>query len=73
MRLTTHQQPSWVRPTIYVASILIVVGLIALGVVGFVHAGLWLAIAAAVLMIAGILLWLIAGIAYRRAGGERIR
>ena len=73
MRLTAHQQPSWVRPTMYVASILIVVGLIALGVIGFAHAGLWLAIAASVLMIAGILLWLIAAIAYRRAGGERIR
>jgi hypothetical protein len=57
----------------YVASVLIVVGLIALAIVGALHAGLLLAITAAAVMFVGFMLWLIAGLAYRRAGGERIR
>ena len=71
--MTPSQQPGWVRPTMYVASVLIVVGLVALAIFGALHAGLLPAVAAAVVMIAGIALWLIAGVAYRKAGGKRIR
>lgn len=73
MSLTPSQQPGWVRPTMYVASVLIVAGLVALAIFGALRAGLWPAVAAAVLMITGFALWLFAVVAYRRAGGKRIR
>lgn len=51
----------------YVASGLIVVGLVGVAVLGAVHAGLWPAVTAALLLIVGMVLWVIAGLAYRRA------